>query len=86
MSSLWAAFASDANLNLTPFEAGSKIWPTAYSSTATSWPTSASVKIFGGPAAGVASFEAMNSLGAPGEEATLSRCQFVASIFDQLGT
>jgi hypothetical protein len=47
---------------------------------------SASVKIFGGPDAGVASFEAMNSLGAPGEEATLSRCQFVASIFDQLGT
>jgi hypothetical protein len=28
----------------------------------------------------------MSALNAPGEEDTLSRCQFVASIFDQLGT
>jgi hypothetical protein len=86
MSSLWAAFASDANLVSTDFGADSNIWPAAYSSSATPWTTSASVKILGGPDEGIASFEAMSALNAPGEEDTLSRCQFVASIFDQLGT
>jgi carboxylesterase type B len=83
MSSLWAAFASATNLVSTDF---GTIWPAAYSSSATPWPTSAGVKIFGGPDEGIASFGAMSALNAPGEEDTLSRCQFVASIFDQLGT